>query len=97
MSGALADVTVAVQLDGRSYGMFELVELTVAKARVRGPLMLELGEQLAMRFTREGKTVEVDGRITEVARGAGHDDPITTVTLADGGAVAPLLASKPGA
>ena len=88
-------IAVAVCIDGREpYRMFEVVTLTEAKAELRGPLMLELGEQLSLRLTRDGRTIDVDGRITGVTRPADHSDPVTTVELTDaaGALLAPLLA-----
>ena len=87
-----AKLAVSVRLDGRSpYAMFELVELTAAVARLRGPLMLELGEEVALRFTRAGRTVDTEGRVAAIARDDAHGDPVTTVDLADGAALAPIL------
>ncbi len=87
-------VTVAVRVDGRApYAMFELVALTTTDARLRGPLLLELGEQVTLRLTRDTRTVDVEARIAAVARGDGQADPVTTVELLDGAGplVAPLL------
>jgi hypothetical protein len=94
VDGDLAQVKVAVRLDGREpYAMFELVALTDGGATLRGPLMLELGEQLALRLTRGDRSVDVEGRITAVDRGDGHADPVTTIELTDRAALDPLLAS----
>lgn len=87
-------VAVAVRVDGRKpYAMFELVTLTTVEARLRGPLLLELGEQLTLGLSRHGRTVEVEGKITAVTRGDDHADPETTVELAEGAAalITPLL------
>jgi hypothetical protein len=85
-------IAVSVCVDGRPYAMFELVELTATAARLRSPLLLELGEHVGLRLERAGRTVDVDGRIASIARGDGHADPVTTVELADATALAPLLA-----
>lgn len=87
-------IAVAIRLEGRDpYAMFELVELTAASARLRGPLMLELGELINLRLIRDGKIVDVEGRISAVARGDGHGDPVSTVELGEGAAdaIAPFL------
>lgn len=87
-------VAVAVRVDGRApYAMFELVALTTTDAKLRGPLLLELGEQINLRLTRDAKSVDVEARITGVARGDGQADPVTTVEFLDGAGllVAPLL------
>lgn len=84
-------IQVAVCVDGRDpYKLFEVVELTASKARLRGPLMLERGEQLSLKFTRAGRSAVAEGKIVEVARGDGHTDPVTTVEIADDAALAPL-------
>jgi hypothetical protein len=89
-----AEVAVAVRVDGRTpYAMFELVELTATSMKLRGPLMLELGEHLELQLTRAGRTVDVEGRISAVARGDDHGEPVTTVQLLDAAAVAPLLSA----
>ena len=51
------DVTsVAVLVADRSpYAMFDAIEVTADHARLRGPLLLELGEQVRLRVTRNGK------------------------------------------
>lgn len=87
-----SQVEVAVRLDGRDpYAMFDVVGLTTTEARLRGPLMLEVGEQVTLRLTRAARTVDVQGRISAVTRGEDHADPVTTVELIDGAAIEPLL------
>ncbi|HVV84290.1 MAG TPA: hypothetical protein VHE35_14555 [Kofleriaceae bacterium] len=90
---APSQVAVAVRVAGRApYAMFDLVRLTSSAALLRGPLMLELGEQLTLLLEKGDRKVEVEGRITAVERGDGHEDPVTTVELGDATAIAPLLA-----
>ncbi len=73
---------VAIRLDHRPpYAMFELVEVSAPHLRLRGPLLLELGEQVALRLTRDGRHVDVDGQVSAIDRGPGHADPVTTITL----------------
>ena len=87
-------VSVAVRVDGRApYAMFEVVALSTTEAKLRGPLLLELGEQINLRLTRETRSVDVDARITAVVRGDGQAEPITSLEFLDGGGarVAPLL------
>lgn len=86
-----ARATVSVLVDGREpYAMFELLDLTATTARLRGPLMLEVGEHVGLRLKRGERAVDLEGRIASIARDDG--DPITTVDLLDGAAVSPLLA-----
>jgi hypothetical protein len=77
-------VAVAIRLDHRPpYAMFELVEVSVPHLRLRGPLMLELGEHVALRLTRDGRHLDVDGQVSAIDRGPGHAEPVTTITLDD--------------
>ena len=89
-----AQVAVSVRVDGRTpYGMFEVVELTASTARLRSPLLLELGEQVALRLTRGERVVDVSGRVAAIDRAVAEgDEPITVDALADGAPIAPLLA-----
>ena len=88
---AAAAVTVTVVVDGREPdAMFELVELTATVARLRSPLLLEIGEHVGLRLRRGERTLDVEGRVASIVRDGG--EPITIVELIDGPAVAPLLA-----
>ena len=91
-SPSAASMTVSVRIEGRPpYAMFEVVELTATTARLRSPLLLELGEHVALRVTRGDRSVDVEGRVVEVEKGEGGE-PVSTVELLEGGsAVAPLL------
>ncbi len=85
-------VAVTVRLEGRSpYAMFELVALTTRDARLRGPLLLELGEKLALRFSRDGRTVDVDGTVATIERDGGTAVTVVDLDEATGAQLAPLL------
>ncbi len=87
-------VTVAVVVAGRApYAMFDALEVTATGARLRGPLLLELGERLRLRVARGAQAVELGARVVEVRRGDGPDDPVTDVVFDDGSAAAlrPIL------
>jgi hypothetical protein len=87
-----ASIAASVLVEGRApYAMFEVIELTATAARLRGPLMLEVGEHLGLRLKRGDRVADVEGRIASIARDGGHGDPITVVELLDAGAVGPFL------
>jgi len=87
-------VTVVVIVAERDpYAMFDAVEVTSTGARLRGPLLLEVGERLTLRVARGEQSVEVAARVTSVER-ADHADPITGVSFVDPlDRLAPLLAT----
>jgi len=85
-------VAVTVRLDHRTpYAMFEVVALTTRDARLRGPLVLELGEKVALRFSRDGRNVDVDGTVASVERADGAAVTVVDLDAATGAQLAPLL------
>lgn len=89
-------ITAAVVVAGRDpYAMFEAREVTRASARLRGPLLLEVGEAFTLRMTRGAVAVEVATKVTQVVRGDGHGEPEIVVAFAagDAGKLAPLVES----
>ncbi|HVK76826.1 MAG TPA: hypothetical protein VM734_26050 [Kofleriaceae bacterium] len=87
-------VTVAVIVRDRSpYAMFDAIEVTATTARLRGPLLLELGERLRLRVARGATAVEVGARVTAVQRGDGHADPVTDLRFDDeaAGSLRPIV------
>jgi hypothetical protein len=51
------------EADGASYEMFDVVSVDSAGARLTGPLLLEIGEELTLQLTRGDVRVEVRGRV----------------------------------
>jgi len=73
MSGAALVIVDGDQL----HDVFEVLGITDGVARVRSPLMFEIGEELSVRVSQDGVTSEmiarvrahvgpIDGRITEL-------------------------------
>jgi len=48
---------------GRDHDVFEVVELTDTVARVRSPLLFEVGEELKVRIDNNGTTTETVVRV----------------------------------
>jgi hypothetical protein len=67
--------------DGSSYEMFDVVECTESGARLVGPMLLEVGEEIRLRLTRGGAPVEVKARVAKVERG--EHDAATVVTFVE--------------
>lgn len=89
-------ITAAVVVDGRDpYAMYEARQVTAISARLRGPLLLEVGESFTLRMTRGAIAVDVTTRVTEVIRGDGHAEPELIVAFAAGDAakLGPLVGS----
>src|SRR5262245_959730 len=71
-AGSPAGVGVAVVAGGgAAYDMFDVVAVDGAGARVRGPILLEISEEVAVRVSRNGATVDVRARVAGHERGAG--------------------------
>jgi hypothetical protein len=73
-----AGVALAVVGSGGAYDMFDVVAVDGDGARVRGPVLLEISEEVPLRVTRNGASVDVRARV------AGHE-------RGDGGAVTQLV------
>ena len=81
MSAALAPspgtVRVAIVVgDGggdQAYEVFDVVSVDTAGARVTGPLLLEVGEELTLRLTRGELRATVRGRVAAHQRAPGSD------------------------
>jgi hypothetical protein len=68
-----------------AYEMFDVASLDARGARLIGPLLLEIGEEITLRITRDGNDVEVRARVTAVERSDG--DTATVIAF-----LAPLSA-----
>ena len=87
-------ITASVVVSGHDpYAMYDAREVTTTGARLRGPLLLEIGESFTLRMIRGAIAVDVATRVTEVIRGDGHDEPEIVVAFAAGDAhkLAPLV------
>jgi hypothetical protein len=78
MTAAPAGLAVAVVGDAGAYDMFDVLACDGEGARVRGPMMLEISEEIPLRVSRNGTSVDVRARV------AGHE-------RSDGGAVTKLV------
>jgi hypothetical protein len=76
-----------------AYEMFDVASLDATGARLIGPLLLEIGEEVTLRITSDGTEVEVRARVTRVERG--ERDPATVIEFVDEAPerLAPLLTS----
>ena len=63
-----------------AYEMFDVASIDARGARLVGPLLLEVGEEVTLRIARDSGEVEVRGRVTKVERG--ERDTATLVTFA---------------
>jgi len=69
---------------GAVYEMFDVETVDLGGARLVGPLLLEVGEQVCLRLSRDERAVEVVARVTGVERG--ERDAVSVVAFVDGGA-----------
>lgn len=92
-SASSPSITAAVVVVGREpYAMYQATEVSAVSARLRGPLLLEIGESFTVRMTRAAVTVEVGTRVVEVVRGDhGESEMLVAFTAADRSKLAPLL------
>lgn len=61
---------VAAHADGGTpYSMFDVESVDLEGARLKGPLLLEVGEQITLRLARGTDEVEVRAFVTSVERG----------------------------
>ncbi len=85
-----SDLAAAVLVNGRDpYPMFVADGLTATGARLRGPLLLEVGEIVALRLTRGAHTAEVTSTVVEV-RGS-DAELVVSFAAGDAGKLGPLL------
>src|SRR5688500_746036 len=70
MSAAPVRVMVAAHADGGApYAMFDVESVDLEGARLKGPLLLEIGEQITLTLARGADAVEVKACVTSVERG----------------------------
>jgi hypothetical protein len=79
---AIAAVSVAVVGAGGAYDMFDVVAVDGAGVKVRGPVLLEVSEEVPLRVSRDGASVDVRARVTAHVRG--EDGAVTELVLVDG-------------
>lgn len=73
MSAAPVRVMVAAHADGGvPYAMFDVESVDLEGARLKGPVLLEIGEQVMLCLARGADAVEVRAFVTSVERGP-HD------------------------
>jgi hypothetical protein len=81
-AAAPAGVSVAVIAGDASYAMFDVVSLDGAAVKVRGAVLLEITEEIPLRVSRNGASVDVRARVMGHERGA--DGAVTELVLVDG-------------
>ena len=70
MPAAPVRVMVAAHADGGTpYAMFDVESVDPEGARLKGPLLLEVGEQVTLTLARGADAVEVKACVTSVERG----------------------------
>lgn len=84
-----ADVVIA----GRApYAMYTATAVSPLSARLRGPLLLEIGEAFTLRMSRAAVAVEVPTKVVEVVRSEhGESEMVVAFAEADRAKLAPLL------
>jgi hypothetical protein len=78
-----ASVVVA---DREPYAMYEATDVSTTLARLRGPLLLEIGEMFVVRMRRGEVVVEIGAKVLDVVRGDGHRDSEMVVGFSAGDA-----------
>jgi hypothetical protein len=63
------------------YDMFDVDAIEASAVRVRGPLLLEIGEEISLRIERGGESAVVKARVT--SHDAVGDDTVTTLSIVD--------------
>ncbi len=66
-----AGIGVAVIAGDGAYDMFDVLSVDGEGARVRGPVLLEISEEVPVRITRNGASVDLRARVAGHQRGAG--------------------------
>ena len=70
MSAGPVRVLVAAHADGGApYAMFDVESVDLDGARLKGPVLLEIGEQVTLTLARGGDQLEVKACVTSVERG----------------------------
>ena len=92
MSAAQPELRAAVVVPGAPtpYEIFDVASVDGPIARLRGPLLLEVGEEVTVRVSRGDRSVELRGRVTSFER-AGHE-AVSVVRFSDDGAAQRLAA-----
>lgn len=72
---------LAPEGDGR-YEMFDVASVDAAGARLIGPLLLEIGEEVTLRLSRDDAEIDVKARVTAVERGG--RDAVSVVRFVGG-------------
>ena len=87
-------IRAAVVIAGRAlYAMYTATAMSPLSARLRGPLLLEIGETFTVRMSRAAVAVEVPTKVVEVVRNDhGDSEMVIAFTEADRPKLAPLLA-----
>jgi hypothetical protein len=67
---------------GNRYEMFDVASVDAAGARLVGPLLLEIGEEVTLRLSRGDAEVDVRARVTAVERTG--KDAVSVVRFAGG-------------
>ena len=93
---ALADKADAAatptELFETDFEFYVALTQVAGNARLRGPLLLEIGESFQVRMTRAEVVVEVATRVVEVVRGAhGESEMVIAFAEADRAKLGPLL------
>jgi hypothetical protein len=81
-SAKSADLRVTVIGGEAAYDMFEVVAVEGADVKVRGPILLEVSEEVPLRVSRNGTSVDVRARVAAHTRGDGG--AVTELVVVDG-------------
>jgi hypothetical protein len=86
-------IRAAVVIAGRPpYAMYTATAVSPLSARLRGPLLLEIGEAFTVRMSRASVAVEVLTKVVEVVRNDhGDSEMVIAFTEAERAKLAPLL------
>ncbi len=86
-------IRAAVVISGRApYAMYTATAVSPLSARLRGPLLLEIGEAFTVRMSRAAVAVELATKVVEVVRNDhGDSEMVIAFAEADRPKLAPLL------
>jgi hypothetical protein len=79
---AISAVSVAVVGASGAYDMFDVIACDASGVKVRGPVLLEVSEEVPLRVSRNGASVDVRARVTKHEKGDGG--AVTELVLVDG-------------